>query len=172
MNHNDTQSHITEDELIALLIDENDLPSHRRAHLSSCEQCMREKETFEQQLSGLGQQAESLAPELSGKLRLPAGRIKQSANQRYWIPAFGSALAMVLIVMATWWSGALNFSITPDPVDTHVAESDEDLLMQIGALIDNPLPDAYREIAVMTDFDIDDELMDFIVPSIENGHNA
>lgn len=172
MNHKNNQNHLTADELIAYMVDKSDLSTHRIAHLSNCELCLKEKETLERQLTGLRQQAEASIPSLSKKLRLPADKPKTSIGRRYWIPAFGSGIALVLVIMVSWWSGALNLPFKTDRAEMHVAQSDDDLLMQISALIDNPLPETFSEIAVVSDFDLNDEVTDFIVPSIENDQEA
>lgn len=173
MNHKDNNAHFTEDELIAFLVDERDLPSKRRAHLYQCELCNKRKEGIQQQLRDIRQQAEFLVPAFSKKLRLPASRTARSIGfRRYWVPALGSSLAIMLVITATWWFGVLPFPFKTNRVDTNFTESDDVLLMQIGNLIDNPLPVSYREIGVMVDFDMNDEMTDFIVPSIENGHEA
>ena len=166
MNNKNKRSHLSEDELIVALIDEKDLPPDCYIHLSDCRECASAKEALHHQLSGIGRKAERLTPLLSKKLYLPQAEAKQRhRRRRYLTPAFGSVFVIILVIMAVWRPGAFKTNkINPG---VH-AQSDDILLMQVSALIDNPLPDAYREIADIAEPDMEEDVTDFIVPSIEN----
>ncbi len=166
MNNKNKRSHLSEDELIVALIDEKDLPQDRYIHLSECRECSSAREAFHHHLSGIGRKAECLTPLLSKKLYLPQAEAKQRhIRRRYLTPAFGSVFVIILVIMAVWLPGAFKTNkINPG---VH-AQSDDILLMQVSSLIDNPLPDAYREIADLAEPDMEDDITDFIVPSIEN----
>ena len=175
MNNKNNQSHLSEDELVVALIDEEDLPFHRHAHLSQCRECASKKETLHQQLNGIGQKAAYLTPLPSKKPCLPQTEAKQWYRPSgYLAPAFlGSALVIVLAIMAAWWSGALHLPFKMNKIKLGVyAQSDDILLMQVSALIDNPLPDIYREVADIVELDVEldmeEEMTDFIVPLVEN----
>jgi hypothetical protein len=166
MNNKNNRSHLSEDELIVALIDEKDLSPDSYIHLSECRKCSSAKETLHHQLSGIGRKAELLTPLLSKKLYLPQAEEKQRhRRRRYLTPAFGSVLIIILVIMAVWRPGALKTNKINPGVYTR---SDDTLLMQVSALIENPLPDIYREIADIAESDMEEDVTDFIVPSIEN----
>jgi hypothetical protein len=166
MNNKNNLSHLSEDELIVSLIDQKDLPPERYVHLSGCPACSSARKTIHQQLSGIGRKAERLAPLLSKKLYLPQAEDKQRyRRRRYLTPAFGGILAIILAVMAVWRPGALKTDkINPGGY----IRSDDTLLIQVSALVENPLPDTYREISDIAESDMKEDVTDLIVPSLEN----
>ena len=166
MNNKNKRLHLSEDELIAALIDEKDLPPDRYIHLSECRKCASNKESLHQQLSGIGRKAARLTPLLSKKLYLPQAESKQRyRRRRYLTSAFGSAFVIILVIMAAWWPGSSKTNKIDPGVHT---QSDDTLLQQVSALIENPLPDTYREIADIAEPDMEEDVTDFIVPSVEN----
>jgi len=54
--------HLNEDRIIRAIVDENDLTTSEKNHLSNCSVCQKEKQEFEQVLSRMGDMSQDLVP--------------------------------------------------------------------------------------------------------------
>lgn len=149
------------------LVDMADLTAERQAHLGQCADCRKDLERLEQRFVRLERMARQMTPSPSRSFRLP----QKTAPQVWWRfkPMWAAGLSAVLVLaVVLWWPG--NFK-THSPV-THVAVQEpaasDSLLDQVDALIDNPLPPVLQQLAVTSDLDDSDDVIDWVVPAVDD----
>jgi predicted anti-sigma-YlaC factor YlaD len=162
--------HLKEDQLVRALVDEAALSHQLREHLSTCPQCRAEKDRLEKNLSRLGQMAERFSPSPRRRVSLPAEEPRTSIRWSWeWRAAFGVAVAVVFVMFFVGVP-ALFRSTPENRVDQQVQElwEPDPVMAEISMLLENALPRAYLEISGESDSVLDEEFMQFIVPTIES----
>ena len=168
--NSDKDCHLNDDQIILAIVDEAELPLSLQEHLYLCPECQASQERLKQELARLGRKAKLFAPELKKRVSLPAEK-PRSAISWFWNrrPSLGVAAAAALVIIAVWWFGLPR--VTPEHgADMAAREKWEaDLLMtEIGILVENALPQVYIDISVEYDSVLEEEFMQFFVPSINN----
>ena len=166
MTHYNPDSHYTDDELLRAVIDPSDLDPTRQAHLKSCLHCQRQTKDLTDRYSRLGQTAREMAPEPRKSFRLPV----HDAPVARWRfkPVMALGVLGILIFVVTLW--VPRFSQTPTPMVAQNFESDDQLMAEIDALVENALPEKYQQLAALSDdrsVEDLDEFMNWMVPSPE-----
>jgi hypothetical protein len=164
------QVHLGEDQLLGAIVDEGDLPSTIRDHLARCPRCLANKEKLEQNLMTLGRMAEIYSPMPRRTVSLPS-IISNDGNRLWkgWRICFGTALAAALAAVVVFWPG-LEGPGHKDKIDMVAMETweEEGFMTEINTLVDNALPAVYLDISGEGDTRLDDEFMQFIVPTAES----
>lgn len=164
--------HLNEDQLIRALVDEVDLPTDLRDHLTSCTVCRSANQKMEARLERLGELAREFSPSPIGKVRL-ANSDRRPVQSSWWrwdwrgLSAAGFGVAVLLLMLT-------NLLPLEKKPETRIAQlekemtADEQLLESVDRLEDDALPTSYVEILDEPDADFDDDFIDFVVPGGEH----
>ena len=78
-------------------------------------------------------------------------------------------MGALVLALTLWWPKPDNATDTPAPMVAQTSEVDMDdaLMAEIDALVADALPAAYREVATVTEAQSIEDLIEWIVPSIE-----
>ncbi len=158
--------HLTYDELIRNLVDASDLGEGRQAHLQVCQHCRCQAENLEQRYSRLGRMARELTPEPSRAFRLPDRGAAQRRRQFRPAMAMGLAGALILAFILI----RPDFFQPSQEVPQMAAggtEAENRLMARIDDLVEDALPKAYQNLAAVSEPILTEDLIDWIVPSIE-----
>ena len=81
----------------------------------------------------------------------------------------GAAVAAVLALAVLWRVPAFR-NPSEEKGNTVALEMQqaEDFMTEIAMLVDNPLPAVYQDISAESTIDEDEDLTEFVVPSVEN----
>ena len=80
--------------------------------------------------------------------------------------------ALLLLVFASWWS---QHGRGPQPLPQIAGqklEEDRKLMQEVDALVDNALPPAFQNMASFSGTVLDEDLINRIVPSIEEDEHS
>ena len=163
------KNHPNEDQLILAIVDETKLPVSIREHLSLCPKCRSEIKKIEQNLNNLGQTAKQLAPAAHRKISLPVE--KPSKIYRWlhdWRISFGAIATAAVVAFVIWLSipGTILYEDTLD-IMAQVTWEDDAFMTEIDILTENAMPQVYLDIIGEYYVGIDDEFIQFVIPSIE-----
>lgn len=172
MNHSPNPHltpHLTYDDLLRTLVDASDLGPEQHAHLETCHRCRKQAEEMKRRYRRLGQMARSQTPAPSRPFRVPAHQAPGSRRQ--FKPAMAlAALGVMAFVFTVWWPRPADHTDAPAPMVASNLEQDDRLMGEIDDMLDNALPEAYQQLAVVTEsHNVEnlDDLMDWMVPSID-----
>lgn len=156
--------HITQDELVMVVVDQGSLMPAQQAHLRACPVCRSESERLARDLTGLGNMAKAVAPPMQTTIMLPEAKVAKPARPWGLRLAYGSALAAALVVLML----AVPFSrITPNGKLEVVYQdmlSDAELMLDIDSIQDNPMPQSWSALDDQDDEAQDEDFMDGIAP--------
>ena len=158
--------HLDEEQLSRAVVDEADLSTSLRKHLSQCSECLGAKERLELDLTGLGRMAARLAP--SPRRRVSLTPITKTTRRTLtWRFAGGPALGMALVIIVAGWFFLFR-TTSQDRLTALTVEmwEDYDLLTEIEALAENPLPLSLQITAEESYSTFDEDFVDFLVPDI------
>jgi hypothetical protein len=164
VNIKPTPRHLSHDALLIALVDRDDLDTRQAAHLKECPACQKELDRLALRYNRMGKLAAGLAPEPTKKIRLPQRVSSASPYRLRPLMALGAAAAMVLLITTFWpWTVAE----IPAPSSPVMVIPDRQLMQEIHALVDNALPPAIKRLAAVATPQFDEDLINWIVPSIE-----
>jgi hypothetical protein len=169
MTHHDLDLHLTYDDLLRAMIDPSDLDAARQAHLDSCRHCRGQTEELTDRYCRLGQMAREMAPEPRQAFRVPADH----APGRGWYlkPVMALGVIGALVFAVTLWRPFTRISPTPAPMVAEKIENDDQLMEEIDGLVEDALPEKYRQLAALPgDRSVEDldAFIDWVVPSPED----
>ncbi len=163
-------THLDEDQLLQAVVDERDLPASVQDHLAACPLCRGEKERFEQSLARFGHVAERFTPAPGRRVKLPFSESTRRPSSWYWIwrgaLAAGVAVAAVMILVY----GSITVKTTRETTLASLTQemwADDRLMTEISELSENALPVFCLDISGESDPGLNEEFIDFVVPSIE-----
>lgn len=162
--------HLDENQLLWAVVEEAELPLPLREHLSACPQCRANKEMIEQDLARMGQMAERFSPSPRRRVSLPVEKARRSIQWSWgWRAFMGAAAATALILIITWWSPTTR-TTSRDNVNMLALEMQEaeQLMTEVGRLVENALPYMYSDISTESNATLDEEFMQFVIPSVED----
>ncbi|RLC18500.1 MAG: hypothetical protein DRI57_08340 [Deltaproteobacteria bacterium] len=168
-------THLSEEQIICAVVDEQDLPAAVQHHLSACPMCQDKKQQFDRALNTLEEMTEAFSPLPQRKIRLPDhqpffGKITWFPVR---IPAFAAGLALFLLTLSIWYPG--NLEVSKEKMRAQVlreAELSPPLMKEINALEEYTLPDLCQEISGESYGYFTNEFMDFVVPPEESRIDA
>lgn len=162
--------HLNDDQLVWAVVDEAELPLPLREHLSTCPVCRANREQTAENLARLGQMAASFAPSPTKHMVLPVKEphpvIRWSWGRRTYV----SAAVAAALVLAVLWRAPLLRNPSGENGNTLAIEMQEaeQLMTEIAMLVDNALPAVYLDISAESSTSLDEEFMEFVVPSVED----
>ena len=153
--------HLNEEQIIAVIVDEEGLKEEQRRHLETCPLCREEKAALISKLDRLGRMAAEFTPQPQKRPAIPTRESHLLCFRRMALAAgLGAALLIAFI-----WGPAL----VPDPATQMVAEFSGDEEMDVFLIDDildeSSLPDYYLDMAASSDSYFDEEFMEFLIPS-------
>ncbi|MFP4476986.1 MAG: hypothetical protein ACLFOY_15610 [Desulfatibacillaceae bacterium] len=181
MSANDFE-HPGQRRILAAVVDEADLSRAEREHLAACEQCRIAIDGLKAQLQSLGSRAEDLTPPPRRPVVVPAAHARSRNTAGRWILRGATAMAAALVLIVVWMTGSETGPVAPGihtPKPVVVAENPEQFAREVDALVENPLPLVYMDIALVgpegTDYyetlvepgESGYDLMDSMIPPVE-----
>ena len=165
----DKDLHLNEDQLVKAVVEEDGLPLPLREHLSTCPQCRANKQVFEQDLARLGQMAKRTSPSPRRPVSLPEGESRHSIGSWWgWRTSLGAVAAAALVVILVWGVPILrNTPIGNGDMLGREMQETEQFMTEIDLLVENALPAVYSDISAESNTGLDEEFIEFMVPSIE-----
>lgn len=155
--------HLDEDQIIAVVVDEEGLKEEQRRHLETCPLCREEKAALASGLDRLGRMAVKFTPALQRRPSIPARESRLLSFRRM---VFATGFAAALLVALIWGPAFLS-----DPTRQRVVEfSDDeemDLFLVEDILAESALPDYYLDMAASSPDFFDEEFMELLIPSEE-----
>lgn len=163
----ETEDHLSDDQIIQAVVDEDDLPAPFKVHLSTCPRCRAEKARLEGDLAFVGQLARRSAPVLQRPMALTAGRPKALQWAASWPGRMAVGLAVSAgLVLLLIGSGLLRLPYPAGVQGPAVSPSQSDRLMaEVTDLVENPLPPVYQDMCGEPLWSSDEGFLQFIVPS-------
>lgn len=164
--------HLDEKQLLMAVVDESDLPTQLRTHLSACTLCRNKKKEFGKNLEKLGRMAERFTPYGKRKSALPAN-IPGGFRWLSWNLRSTFAVAVtVMFLLAFVWNLSF-FRNTSDNVIDMAAEEvweTDSFMAEVNRLTEDAFLSVYRDISISGELysDFDEEFMHFITPSTNN----
>jgi len=162
-------SHLLEEQIFRAVIDEKDLSTEDHLHLLQCPDCTNRVRHLQEGLHVLGEKARQAVPPFSRPVRLPDKRPVRVSHSAGWLPFFGAA-AMAGLVVFFYFMGMETMS--PGPAITLQNQArlleDESLMEEISEMVDNPLSDELYEISGDNGTGLDEDFLQFVVPSIQD----
>ena len=166
--HNANEPHLAEDRILQAVIDDTDLSTLQQQHLAECSRCQSHRERLKNELTHLGQLAERYAPE-------PLRRINvadDNARLPLLIRRFAVCAAAVAAVIIVVWATFLLRSQQQGGIDNlaqNMVEA-ERLMTEVNVLVENALPQVYLDIVGETNLNMDEDFIDFLIPTSEDTH--
>jgi len=162
--------HLDDDQLVWAVVDEAELPSPMRKHLSTCPVCRANKAHTAKNLSRLGQAAERFAPLPAQPISLSVEKQRSTARWYWGWRTFVATAAAAALVLAVLWHTPV-FRNPPKEnrymLTTEMQEA-EQFMTEVAMLVDNALPAVYLDISGESSTDLDEESMESVDPSVEN----
>ena len=162
-----TDGHLTRDQMVLAMVDLNDLPEDRRVHLQTCDQCRQILAEEQALLDRLGSQVRRHTPVPSRLVRIDHG-MKRKRSIRFGLPAgLGTAVVAMMTIAIIWTTMNGRVATLPgrDSGLDGVAE-DSVFMEEVARLVENPLPDRYRNLIGVDATYLEGDFMAFIVPTV------
>jgi hypothetical protein len=166
-----SMQHLEADQIIQAVVDVEDLPQSAKSHLAECSQCRADMNSFEHEMTLLGQKVEQFVPKPQRPILLPvpktANPLRNLLNWRNMVVAAATVSAIFILV---WGTNTVrnNFS-EPGHSNLSAEMAEAEILMtEVKTLIDNALPPIYLEISGEKNTDYDEEFYHFLIPTIED----
>ncbi len=164
--HDHSEPHLEEDDILQAVVDDSDLAMLQQQHLMECSQCRTRKERLEHELARLGQLAERYAPKPQRRIIVAEQKVRSPLLN--WRVAF-SAAAVATVILVVWGTfliqnqqqGSIG-NLAQDMVEA------ERLMTQVNILVENALPQVYLDIVGETSLNLDEDFMDFLIPTNES----
>ena len=155
--------HLSEDEIIRVVVEVADVPPEFLYHIDTCPTCRAQKERLESNLFRLGDFARSGIPKPPRIKIQPTAKIRSSWHP-LWIP---TAVIAAVLAIVVFWSGILPYGEYEIPIAVIERQmiEDEQLMAEIEYLEGNPLPGALKDISDSNSYSFDDDFIQFVVPT-------
>lgn len=171
-------AHLIHDELLMAVVDAADLAAEKQAHLAACPACTQARARLEERFMRLGRMAQALAPAPARPFRLPPEQAHAPGWRFKPLWAMGLAAAMLLAVFMGRSLGPTFWRQPPPAPTAAMLEEDRRLTEAVDALVEDALPPALQHLASLdeeafqADPYIDEEILDWVVPPIEENNDA
>ena len=164
--HNSNESHLGEDDMLQAVIDDTDLSALQQQHLAECSQCRSNRERLENELAHLGQMAERYAPEPLRRIKVEHDKVRSPSSIRGFAFSAAAVAAVLVVVWATFLIRSQQQSRVGNLAQNMVEA--ERLMTEINVLVENALPQVYLDIVADTDLILDEDFIDFLIPTSED----
>lgn len=163
--HSPDERHLGEDHILQAVIDGTDLSALEQQHLAECSRCKAETERLENELAHLGKMAERFTPGPLKRIRV----VDENVRSPFSIRGFTFSAAAVAAVIIVVWATFLIRSQQPARIGNLAQDmvEAERLMTEIDVLVENALPRIYLDIVGETDLNLDEDFLDFLIPTNE-----
>ena len=161
--------HLDDEQLIQSVVDASDLPNSVQTHLAECGQCLAGKNSFELEMTTLGQKAEQFAPQPQRRILLPVPKSKSPfRNLLDWHNLVAAAATVAAVVILVWGTNLVRDLSEPgtENLTADMVES-ERLMTEVNTLVDNALPPFYLVLSGENNAGYDEDFYQFLIPTIE-----
>lgn len=153
-------NHLDENALIAGLVDPAELHEDQRRHLADCPRCRAQIEALSGDLEKMARVAEILSPKPAGPIRAPWESPRRAARtpfaRRF---AIGLALATVCLLLGgLYWQDLMDRRHARGMIEAR------QLMREINALVENPLPPAVMALSPDSGTANDEDFFKFLIP--------
>lgn len=158
--------HLTEDDIIWVIIDQEEVSEGIREHLAHCELCSNNLRNLQGNLARVGGIATDSVQVPPPRPIFEKERRRRSLWQLKWgALGLSAALAGVLAVIA-FVAPAIHRHSHQMEVAALLEEMRRDtkLMVKVDRLIENPLPSIYEDVSGEEAVVLDGDFMDFVVP--------
>jgi predicted anti-sigma-YlaC factor YlaD len=152
--------------MLQAVIDDTDLSALQQQHLAECSQCRSHRERLENELAHLGQMAERYAPEPLRRITVAHDKVRSPFSIRGFVFSAAAVAAVIVVVWATFLIRNQQESRVGNLAQNMVEA--ERLMTEINVLVENALPQVYLDIAADTNLNLDEEFIDFLIPTNED----
>ena len=165
--------HLTQNDLMKAMISRGDLTDETAAHLSSCPTCKRNLEQITLRYRRLGRLAARLTPKPTRSVRIPTGVSMASNRKTRSLWAIGLTAAVILLLTVYGPHPFVKGPSAPSESPllsqtTQTSLSDQQLLWEVDALIEDALPQSIQQMAAVDIPQFDDDVINWVVPFIED----
>ena len=170
MNPQD-EFHLSNEDIVWAIVDSDRLDAARKRHLQTCRKCRQEKDYLAHLLENTGQIAADGVPVPTPAPSFEGRRARRSGSARI---GWRAALAGTVLVLLAFTVGRyLPIKQRPTVPDSPVApvadyNDSEAWMSEVNELTENALPQVFLDIAGQIEPGINDEFIEFIVPTEEN----
>lgn len=153
-------NHLDENALIAGLVDPAELHEDQRRHLADCSRCRAQIEALSGDLEKMARIAERLSPRPAGPLRAPWESSRPPARPSFARRfAIGLALATVCLLLGgLYWQDLMDRRHARGMIEAR------QLMREINALVENPLPPAVMALSPESGAANDEDFFKFLIP--------
>jgi predicted anti-sigma-YlaC factor YlaD len=152
--------------MLQAVIDDTDLSALQQQHLAECSRCRSHRERLENELAHLGQMAERYAPEPLRRITVAHDKVRSPFSIRGFAFSAAAVAAAIIVVWATFLIRSQKESRVGNLAQNMVEA--ERLMTEINVLVENALPQVYLDIAADTNLNLDEEFIDFLIPTNED----
>jgi hypothetical protein len=160
MNGSDSTLHLQHEDFLKALVDQADLTENQQGHLIQCPTCQNALERIRRRFDAMGKRAARLTPSSSRGFRVPES--VSNGARRGFRPIWAVGLTAAALLLFSLYGRQISF--VPEDVDL---AADRQLMLDVDALVANALPAPYRRVTSVLEPQIDEDLINWIVPSIE-----
>jgi hypothetical protein len=164
--HNANEPHLGEEDMLQAVIDDSDLSALQQQHLAECSECRSQRERLENQLAHMGQMAERYAPEPMRRITVAHDKVRSPFSIRGFAFSAAAVAAVIIVVWATFLIRSQQQGRIENLAQNMVEA--EKLMTEINVLVENALPQVYLDIAADTNLNLDEEFIDFLIPTNED----
>jgi hypothetical protein len=166
--HDPNERHLGEKDILQAVIDDTDLSMQQEQHLVECPRCRSRKEQLEYELARFGQLAEHYVPKPRRRVTLVERNVRSPFFSRAFAYGLAGVAAAILVVWGTFLirshQQGSNGNLAQNMVEA------ERLMTEVDGLVENALPPAYLEIVGETNLNMDEDFIDFLIPTTEDTH--
>ena len=166
--------HLSEEEIVWAIVDSSRLDAAKKEHLITCRHCLAERNRLANLLENAAQMAADGVPLSTLTPPFDDRRLQRSGRPRFgWRVALaGAALALMISFTVGRYLSVRPPTPLPNTSVAPVADSadTETWMTEVYELTESALPQVFLDIAGQAESGMNDEFIDFIVPTEENDH--
>lgn len=152
--------HLSDDQILISIVDENGLSEDNKRHLHSCRVCHEKKMALTDELKRLGKMAGDLSPMPQ---RRPLALYREARLTGFRRPSFAAGIAAVLIISCL--CSLMLFSDSPKPITARLSwEMKADMYLMEDMLEQSALTEYVFDVTVVSYSYFDDEFLKFVAP--------
>ena len=156
----DRHVHLSDDQILIFMVDENGLSEDNKRHFLSCRVCREKKMALTDELKRLGKMAGDFAPMPRHR---PLAGFQEARFTGFRRPSFAAGLAAVLIIACL--CSLMLFSDSPKQITARSSrEMKADMHLMEDMLEESALPEYVFDVTVVSYSYFDDEFLKFVAP--------
>jgi hypothetical protein len=155
--------HLSEEEILRSLVDEDDLTHEAKGHLGECAVCQEKRAKLSTELGRLGDMARQWSPSPQDKAVLPLPETRPFSAR---FPVYAAGLAAVVLIVSLYTVPLLMERLRRAQSDQ--APTNGFSLYLLEDILDEPaMSREYLDMTTSSDTYLDEEFMEFVAPLAE-----